>query len=69
MGGAFGSYGWGGQSLKHLERLLQEMKVELVGDGVGARYVPDDDALGRCHSLGMQVASSLEGRVGKEGGP
>ena len=67
VGGVFGSYGWGGQSVKQLETLLREMKVEMVAEGVGAQYVPDTDALDRCRSLGMQVAAKLDEKVGRDG--
>jgi hypothetical protein len=36
------------------------MKVELVGEGVKAKYVPDDEDLARCYSLGMAVAERLK---------
>ena len=37
----------------------EEMKVDLVGEGVRVKYVPDKDALGQCHALGIQVAERL----------
>ena len=30
VGAAFGSYGWSGESVKHLEAILKEMQVDIV---------------------------------------
>jgi flavorubredoxin len=60
LGAVFGSYGWSGESVKQLREFLAEMKVELVGEGVSAKYVPDDDALAECFSLGVFVAEKLK---------
>jgi len=60
IGAAFGSYGWSGEAVGQVEDVLRGMKVELVGESVKAKYVPDDEALGRCHSLGVLVAERLK---------
>ena len=62
IGAAFGSYGWSGEAVKQLNNILAEMKVELVGEGVKFRYVPDKDALSECYSLGALVADKLKVR-------
>jgi len=36
------------------------MKVDLVGESIKVKYVPDDEALAQCHSLGMLVAERLK---------
>jgi len=60
IGAAFGSYGWSGESVKQLNSILAEMKVELVSDGVNVKYVPDDKALAECFSFGVLVAEKLK---------
>jgi flavorubredoxin len=60
IGAAFGSYGWSGEAVAEMEDVLRGMKVELVGEGVKAKYVPDDDALAQCYSLGTVVAERLK---------
>ena len=40
---------------------LQEMQVEVVGEGVRAQYVPDDAALRERAALGAAVADKLKG--------
>jgi len=62
IGAAFGSYGWSGEAVGIMESILQEMKVELVEKGVSARYVPTDEDLSRCVSLGQRVAEKLKER-------
>ena len=66
IGAAFGAYGWSGEAVGHVEEILNAMKIELVGESVKARYVPDDDALGKCFSLGKLVADELMKRCGNE---
>ncbi|MGQ9844459.1 MAG: hypothetical protein ACUVRK_12990 [Spirochaetota bacterium] len=41
VGLAFGSYGWGGQSISQVEAALQEMGWEVL-PGVKVQYVPDE---------------------------
>jgi flavorubredoxin len=62
IGAAFGSYGWSGEAVGQVEEALSAMKVELIGEGIKARYVPDDDALEQCLSLGNLVAAELNKR-------
>jgi flavorubredoxin len=60
IGAAFGSYGWSGEAVGQVEEVLRGMKVDLVGESIKVKYVPDDEALGRCYSLGMLVAERLK---------
>lgn len=62
IGAAFGSYGWSGEAVGQLESVLGEMKVDLVGESVRVKYVPDSEALAECHSLGLLVAEKLAER-------
>jgi len=59
IGTAFGSYGWSGEGIRQVNDVLKEMKVELIGEGISVKYVPDHDALSQCHSLGSLVAKRL----------
>jgi len=60
IGAAFGSYGWGGEAVRHLQQILEEMKVEIAAEAVRVQYVPDDEALARCRELGGRVAARLQ---------
>lgn len=59
LGGAFGSYGWGGEAVGQLEGILNGMKTEPVGEQVKIQYVPDDAGLARCEEFGKHVAEKL----------
>jgi flavorubredoxin len=60
IGAVFGSYGWSGEAVERIKDSMTGMKVELVGDPVKVKYVPDNDALAECYSLGVQVARRLK---------
>jgi flavorubredoxin len=60
IGAAFGSYGWSGESVKHLEAMLKEMKVEIAAEAVSVKNVPDSGVLERCHELGKTIAAALK---------
>ena len=59
VGAAFGSFGWSGESVKHLEAVLKEMKVDIVAESIAVRNVPGNDVLEKCHELGKTVAAEL----------
>ncbi len=59
VGASFGSYGWSGESVKHLDKMLEEMKVDLVQPGLGVKYTPTTDDLSDCRALGLAVAERL----------
>jgi len=60
VGAAFGSYGWGGEAPKQIAGVLAEMKIDLVGDPLRVKYVPDAQALSVCRALGTEIAQRLE---------
>jgi flavorubredoxin len=64
VGASFGSYGWSGESVKHLDAMLEEMKVELVRPGLAVKYTPTSDDLASCRSLGLAVAERLKAVAG-----
>jgi flavorubredoxin len=45
VGIAFGSYGWGGQSIGDIENILEQAKFELPIKGLKIQWVPDEDEL------------------------
>jgi flavorubredoxin len=65
IGAAFGSFGWSGESVKHLEAILKEMKVDLVTESVAVKNAPHSGVLEKCHDLGKVVAAELLKRVNK----
>ena len=58
VGAAFGSYGWGGEGVKQVRELLEQMDVEVLGER-RAKYVPTDDDLDSCFQLGVEIGTRL----------
>jgi flavorubredoxin len=63
IGAAFGSYGWSGESVRHLEEMLKEMKVEIAAGAVAVKHVPDSAVLAKCRELGKAIAAELRSKV------
>lgn len=62
IGAAFGSYGWSGDAVRHINQELEAMKIEVIHSGVSVQYVPDHEGLRQCVELGL-----LAGRRIREG--
>ncbi len=63
VGAAFGSYGWSGEAVRQLEEILAGMKVDLAGEGIRVKNVPDEGVLTRCYELGMGMAQKVNSRL------
>lgn len=61
MAAAFGSYGWQDTIVKQLNVMLEEMKFQIVDDGVSVNYVPGGDVLARCFDLGKKIRVKILG--------
>lgn len=62
VGGAFGSYGWSGESPKILQKFLEDMKIELPCAPVRAQWRPGHDGLKEAYALGAGVAAALKAK-------
>jgi flavorubredoxin len=60
LGAAFGSFGWSGEAVGLIREILDQMKAQPVGEDIKLKYVPDREALARCHALGVSVAEELK---------
>jgi flavorubredoxin len=63
LAAAFGSYGWSGEAVKILNKEFEEMKWEIVDEGVKVLYVPDASDLERCFNLGACLAGKLKEKL------
>jgi flavorubredoxin len=63
IGAVFGSFGWSGESVKHLDAMLKEMKVDMIAESIAVKNAPDRGVLEKCHDLGKAVAAELLKRV------
>lgn len=57
---AFGSYGWGGEAVKQINAALEEMKFDIIDQGIRANYVPNDDVFAECRELGRKAALAVK---------
>jgi flavorubredoxin len=60
VGAAFGSYGWSGEAVGQVRGMLEEMKIDLVDEGLRVKFVPDGDSLSKCFDLGLRVAEKVK---------
>jgi flavorubredoxin len=63
IGQAFGSYGWSGESVGHIKDILTDMKVELVGEPLRTKHVPDREMMKSCYDLGVMTSEKLRERL------
>ncbi|MCF8045627.1 MAG: flavodoxin domain-containing protein [Desulfarculaceae bacterium] len=56
---AFGSYGWSGEAVKILNRELEQMKLDIIDEGLNVQYVPDKNNLEKCIDLGRKLGKKV----------
>jgi flavorubredoxin len=57
--GAFGSYGWSGESVKMISESLKSAGFDLVDDGLKALWNPDKENIANCIEYGKHFAASV----------
>lgn len=60
VGAAFGSYGWSGEAVQIIEEHLKRCKIQIVAEGVRAKWQPRSEDLVRCKELGQKVALAVK---------
>jgi len=55
----FGSYGWSGESPKHMTQELEACGFEILEEGLGILWKPDEEALEICREYGRKLAAKL----------
>jgi flavorubredoxin len=60
IGAAFGSYGWGGEAVKMLNGIMEEMNWEIFSEGIRTKFVPGEVDLEMCTKLGRDIAKSVK---------
>jgi len=54
---AFGSFGWSGESVVLVNKLLEESGFEVLNEGIKKQWRPDDEALLECETYGRSIIS------------
>ncbi len=62
LGGAFGSYGWSGEAAKLINTTLNNLKLDVQGDGVFVKFTPHEDEFALCHDYGKNIGKKLAGK-------
>ena len=60
IGFVFGSYGWGGQAVGEIEKILSDMKWEIPEKSVNINFVPDEEELEELRSIGLKLAKNMK---------
>ena len=56
---SFGSYGWSGESVGHIEESLKNSGFEIIQPGIKEQWNPDEKAMERCRVYGVDFAKKL----------
>jgi len=56
---AFGSYGWSGEAVKHINQAFEDMKLEIVDPGLRIKYVPDEASMTACFDFGRKIGERI----------
>jgi flavorubredoxin len=57
--GAFGSYGWSGEAVKHLSTGLADAGFEVLDKGLRLLWAPDEQGARSCREYGKTFAGGL----------
>jgi len=60
LGAAFGSYGWSGESVKVIEKHLEECKIPIIREGIRSKWQPTAEDLEACRRFGREVAEATK---------
>ncbi len=59
LGAAFGSFGWSGEAVGILNSMMEEMKIDLIGDGLRLKYIPTEENIAECFEYGRTLGKAI----------
>ena len=59
VGFVFGSYGWGGQAVGEIEKILKDLSWALPLKSINLNYIPDDDELDNVVKIGEKLVKYI----------
>jgi len=59
FGASFGSFGWSGEAVKLMNSALEDMKIDVIEDGLRLKYVPDSAHLEECIDMGRRIGKRV----------
>jgi len=60
VGFAFGSYGWGGQALGEIEKIMKDLSWDIPVEGINVNYVPDENELKNVKKIGNKLGKYIK---------
>ena len=60
IGFVFGSYGWGGQAVGEIEKILKELSWDMPFDSINLNYIPDEEELNNVKNIGKKIGKYLK---------
>jgi len=60
IGFVFGSYGWGGQAVGEIEKILKEISWEIPIESININYIPDEKELKKVKETGKKLVKYLK---------
>ena len=59
IGFAFGSFGWGGQAVREIEEVMQELKWDIPKESISFKYIPSNDELESAKEIGKSLGEYI----------
>jgi flavorubredoxin len=60
IGFVFGSYGWGGQAVGEIEKIIKELSWDIPIKGININYIPTEDDLNNIKNVGKKLGNYLK---------
>mgnify|MGYP006293316003 FL=1 len=60
IGFVFGSYGWGGQALGEIRKMIESLSWNFYEEGYNVNYVPDEKQLEKIKDIGKNLGEKLD---------
>jgi flavorubredoxin len=59
IAGSFGSYGWSGEAVKLINSNLENLKLDVQGEGVFIKFTPHETEFEQCFQYGKEIGEKL----------
>jgi NADH oxidase (H2O-forming) len=63
LAGAFGSYGWSGESMKMIPAFLSQLKLDIFGEGIFVKFTPSEEEVQKAYQYGEEFARALSSKI------
>jgi flavorubredoxin len=60
IGFVFGSYGWGGQAVGEIEKILKDLSWGMPFDSINLNYIPDEEELNNVKDIARKIGKYLK---------